>query len=38
LEESLSACDYDEEFDKKLDIIDDKKKPKLGFFDKSEYF
>jgi hypothetical protein len=37
-DDTISAADFDYEFDKKLDIIEDKLKPDLGIFDKTEYF
>ena len=37
-DDTISAADFDYEFDKKLDIIEDKLKPTLGIFDNSVYF
>ena len=37
-DDCISAGDYDEAFDERFDLIDEKIKPKLGFFEKSEFF
>jgi len=34
----ISAGDYQEEFDEMFEEIDNREKPKIGFFDKKEYF
>mmetsp|Transcript_21579 Transcript_21579/g.33227 ORF Transcript_21579/g.33227 Transcript_21579/m.33227 type:complete len:988 (-) Transcript_21579:2058-5021(-) len=36
--DTLSAGDFEEEFDRRFDEIDERQKPKLGMFEKSSYF
>jgi hypothetical protein len=37
-DENISAGDFEGDFDEKFEIVENKTRPALGFFEKSAYF
>jgi len=38
IDENISAGDFEGDFDEKFEIVENKTRPALGFFEKSAYF